>query len=201
MRCSRIGLAHLRRLAPDKFSHGSIYMVGAYIGWLCITYLSTPLPLRSRRRAGCALSAWRSGASAYALADSPRIALLSDHRHRLVLDQVAQLLFTPTARCRQVPDWRIRSAAAPSGARLLIAGSASPARRCSVPALHQARLGGARHRARPRRGMSGVDVDRVNSPCSRCGALGGVSGLLVGMYYNSSAPHGLSGGAQGIVAR
>src|SRR5947209_10113325 len=34
------GVSHL-----INFSHGSIYMVGAYIGWLCITHLGTPLPV------------------------------------------------------------------------------------------------------------------------------------------------------------
>ena len=34
------GVSHL-----INFAHGSVYMVGAYIGWLCITYLGTPLPV------------------------------------------------------------------------------------------------------------------------------------------------------------
>src|ERR1700746_95204 len=32
------GVAHL-----INFAHGSVYMTGAYIGWVCITYLHTPL--------------------------------------------------------------------------------------------------------------------------------------------------------------
>src|SRR2546423_15609926 len=34
------GVSHL-----INFSHGSVYMTGAYIGWLCITYLHPPLPV------------------------------------------------------------------------------------------------------------------------------------------------------------
>src|SRR2546423_4428900 len=34
------GVSHL-----INFAHGSIYMGGAYVGWLCISYLGTPLPL------------------------------------------------------------------------------------------------------------------------------------------------------------
>jgi len=34
------GVSHL-----INFAHGSIYMVGAYVGWLCLVYLGTPLPL------------------------------------------------------------------------------------------------------------------------------------------------------------
>ena len=34
------GVSHL-----INFAQGSIYTVGAYIGWTCITYLHTPLPV------------------------------------------------------------------------------------------------------------------------------------------------------------
>ena len=44
------GVSHL-----INFAHGSIYMVGAYIGWLCITYLGTPLPVTL-----LAVVAWQS---------------------------------------------------------------------------------------------------------------------------------------------
>ena len=57
------GVSHL-----INFAHGSIYMVGAYIGWLCITYLGTPLPVTLARASwsAAACSAWRSSASACA---------------------------------------------------------------------------------------------------------------------------------------
>ena len=38
------GVSHL-----INFAHGSIYMVGAYVGWLCVTYLGTPLPVTCSR--------------------------------------------------------------------------------------------------------------------------------------------------------
>src|SRR3982751_4535332 len=45
------GVSHL-----INFAHGSVYMVGAYIGWLCITYLDAPLPVTlAAVVAGCAL--------------------------------------------------------------------------------------------------------------------------------------------------
>jgi branched-chain amino acid transport system permease protein len=28
-----------------NFAHGSVYMVGAYIGWICVVTLGTPLPV------------------------------------------------------------------------------------------------------------------------------------------------------------
>ena len=34
------GVSHL-----INFAHGSVYTVGAYIGWTCVTYLHTPLPV------------------------------------------------------------------------------------------------------------------------------------------------------------
>ena len=110
------GVSHL-----INFAHGSVYMVGAYIGWLCITYLGTPLPvtLAGRRRglrrcSGSAIE--RIGLRP--LQDSPRIApLLATIGIGLVLDQVVQLLFTPDPRgCRcKCPPGASRSAAAPSG--------------------------------------------------------------------------------------
>src|SRR3954453_22913674 len=34
------GVSHL-----INFAHGSVYTVGAYIGWACVTYLHPPLPV------------------------------------------------------------------------------------------------------------------------------------------------------------
>jgi branched-chain amino acid transport system permease protein len=45
------GVSHL-----INFAQGSIYTVGAYIGWTCVTYLRTPLPVTMLIvLAGCAL--------------------------------------------------------------------------------------------------------------------------------------------------
>ena len=41
-----IGLALIFGVANlINFAHGSVYTIGAYVGWACITFLGTPLPL------------------------------------------------------------------------------------------------------------------------------------------------------------
>ena len=108
------GVSHL-----INFAHGSIYMVGAYVGWLCVTYLGMPLPptlLVVVVSCGL-LGILIERLALRPLQSSPRIApLLSTIGVGLVLDQVAQLLFTPDPRglASQVPSWRSRLAAAPS---------------------------------------------------------------------------------------
>src|SRR3954470_16287765 len=52
-----VGLALIFGVANlINFAHGSVYTVGAFIGWACITFLHTPLPLTILVVvAGCAL--------------------------------------------------------------------------------------------------------------------------------------------------
>src|ERR1700730_11541833 len=86
------GVSHL-----INFAHGSIFMVGAYVGWLCVTRLATPLPvtLFAVVVASALLGMAIERIALRPLRDSPRIApLLSTIGVGLVLDQSAQLLFT-----------------------------------------------------------------------------------------------------------
>jgi branched-chain amino acid transport system permease protein len=200
------GVSHL-----INFSHGSIYMVGAYIGWLCITYLATPLPVTLLAViAGCALLGMAiERVGLRPLRDSPRIApLLSTIGIGLVLDQVAQLLFTadPRALPSQVPDWRIQIGGGTIGALdVLIAGIGLTSAAALYVFLRFTKLGWAVRATaldRDAAQQCGVDVDRVNSAVfAIAAALGGVSGLLVGMYYNSVDPYmGYQAGLKGIVA-
>src|SRR5262245_3015461 len=76
-------------------------MVGAYVGWLCVTYLGMPLPPTLLVVVvGCGLlGVLIERLALRPLHSSPRIApLLSTIGVGLVLDQVAQLLFTPDPR-------------------------------------------------------------------------------------------------------
>jgi branched-chain amino acid transport system permease protein len=201
------GVSHL-----INFAHGSIYMVGAYVGWLCITYLATPLPVTLAAVVlGCALLGMaieRIGLRP--LRDSPRIApLLSTIGIALVLDQVAQLAFTadPRALPSQVPDWRITIGGGTIGALdLLIAGIGLASALLLYLFLRFTRLGWAVRATaldRDAAQQCGVNVNRVNSTVfAIAAALGGVSGLLVGMYYNSIDPNmGYHAGLKGIVAQ
>jgi len=117
------GVSHL-----INFAHGSVYMAGAYIGWLCITYLGTPLPVTlAAVVVGCGIIGLLIERVALRpLQSAPRIApLLATIGVGLVLDQVAQLLFTPDPRGLplQLPAWRIQIGGGTIGALdLLIAG-------------------------------------------------------------------------------
>jgi branched-chain amino acid transport system permease protein len=201
------GVSHL-----INFAHGSVYMVGAYIGWLCITYLHTPLPVTlAAVIVGCGLVGMvieRVGLRP--LQNSPRIApLLSTIGIGLVLDQVAQLLFTPDPRGvpLQVPAWRIEIGGGTIGALdLLIAGIGLVSAGLLYVFLRFTKLGWAVRATaldRDAAQQCGVDVNRVNSTVfAIAAALGGVSGFLVGMYYNSIDPNmGYHAGLKGIVAQ
>ena len=200
------GVSHL-----INFAHGSVYMVGAYIGWLCITYLHTPLPLTLLAViAGCALIGMAiERVGLRPLQNSPRIApLLSTIGIGLVLDQVAQLLFTPDPRGvpLQVPAWRIQIGDGTIGALdILIAGIGLVSAALLYVFLRFTKLGWAVRATaldRDAAQQCGVDVNRVNSAVfAIAAALGGVSGFLVGMYYNSIDPNmGFQVGLKGIVA-
>ena len=201
------GVSHL-----INFSHGSIYMVGAYIGWLCITYLGTPLPVTLLAVVvGCGLLGMaieRIGLRP--LQGSPRIApLLSTIGIGLVLDQVFQLLFTPDPRGvpLQLPAWRIQIGGGTIGALdILIAGIGLFSALALYLFLRFTKLGWAVRATaldRDAAQQCGVDVNRVNSAVfAIAAALGGVSGFLVGMYYNSIDPNmGFHAGLKGIVAQ
>jgi branched-chain amino acid transport system permease protein len=183
------GVSHL-----INFAHGSVYTVGAYIGWTCITYLHTPLPLTMLVVIlGCAalgMAIERIGLRP--LSGSARIApLLATIGISLVLDQGLNLIFTPDPRAltSQLPDWRIQVGGGTIGALdLLIAGIGIVSAGVLFGFLRFSKLGWAvrataldRDAAR----QMGVDTDAVNRTVfAIASALGGLSGMLVGMYYN-----------------
>ncbi|HYZ61858.1 MAG TPA: ABC transporter permease, partial [Acetobacteraceae bacterium] len=201
------GVSHL-----INFAHGSVYTVGAYLGWAAITYLHTPLPLTLLIVvAGCALlgvAIERIGLRP--LAGSARIApLLATIGIGLVLDQLVQLLASPDPRAvpAQVPDWRLQIGGGTIGALdLLIAAIGLASAGTLFLFLRYSRLGWAvRATAQDRDAAKqmGVDVDRVNQTVfAIASSLGGLSGLLVGMYYNHIDP-GMSFQAtlKGVVAQ
>lgn len=183
------GVSHL-----INFAQGSIYTVGAYIGWTCVTYLHTPLPITMLIvLVGCALLGVvieRIGLRP--LAGTARIApLLATIGISFVLDQALQLIFTPDPRAlpNPLPDWRIDVGGGTIGALdLLIAGIGIVSAVVLWVFLRFSKLGWAvrataldRDAAR----QMGVNTDRVNQAVfAIAAALGGLSGMLVGMYYN-----------------
>jgi branched-chain amino acid transport system permease protein len=201
------GVSHL-----INFAHGSIYMLGAYIGWLCLARLGATLPVTvGIVVVGCGLLGMaieRIGLRP--LQNAPRVApLLSTIGIGLVLDQVAQLIFTPDPRGMPIvlPQWRVAIGGGTIGALdLLIAGIGIASSGALYLFLRFTKLGWA-VRATALDGdaaqQCGVDINRVNSIVfAFAAALGGVSGLLVGMYYNSIDPTmGYQAGLKGIVAQ
>jgi branched-chain amino acid transport system permease protein len=187
------GVSHL-----INFAHGSVYTAGAYVGLVCIASLNTPLPLTILivlivcGLLGVAIE--RIGLRP--LRGCDRIApLLATIGISFVLDQVVQLIFSaqPRALPSQVPDWRIGIGGGSIGAiDLLIAGIGLASAGLLFGFLRFTRLGWAvRATAQDREAAQqmGVDAGRVDSTVfAIASALGGLSGLLVGMYYNDISP-------------
>jgi branched-chain amino acid transport system permease protein len=195
-----VGLALIFGVANlINFAHGSVYTVGAYIGWASITYLRTPLPATlALVLAGCALlgiAIERCGLRG--LYGRSRIApLLATIGISLVLDQLVQLMFSPDPRAlpSQLPDLRFRIGDGTIGALdLLIAAVGLVSAAALYGFLRFSKLGWAvRATAQDQEAarQMGVDTDRVNMTVfAIASALGGVSGVLVGMYYNSIDPN------------
>ena len=116
------GVSHL-----INFAQGSIYTVGAYIGWTCVAYLHTPLPVTMLivLGGGALLGTAIERIGLRPLANAPRIApLLATIGIGLVLDQALQLIYTPDPRALPdpLPGWRWQIGSGTIGAMdLLIA--------------------------------------------------------------------------------
>lgn len=194
-----------------NFAHGSVYVVGAYVGWVAVSVLQTPFPLTLvivvALTATLGIAIERFGIRP--LADAPRIApLLATIGLSFVLDQTVQILFSPDPRSvpMQVPNWRIEIGGGSIGVLdLLIGGIGIMAAAALFAFLKLTKWGWAvRATALDRdaaRAM-GVDVDKVNLIVfAIASALGGVGGVLVGMYYNVITPTmGFEATLKGIVA-
>jgi len=194
-----VGLALIFGVANlINFAHGSVYTLGAYIGWAAIVFLHTPLPVTMLIVfIGCALVGIvieRIGLRP--LQGKARIApLLATIGISFVLDQLVQLAFSPDPRAvpNDLPDWRLTIGGGSIGAMdLLIAGVGLVSAALLYIFLRFTKLGSAvRATAQDREAalQMGVNVNAVNSAVfAIASALGGVSGLLVGMYYNHIDP-------------
>ena len=187
------GVSHL-----INFAHGSVYAVGAYVGWACFTYLHAPLVATAAvvlvSCAGLGILIERLGLRP--LAGTARIApLLATIGIGLVLDQLLQILFTPDPRAlpSSLPNWRIPVGGGTIGVLdLLIAATGLTSAGVLFGFLQFTKLGWAvRATAQDRDAarQMGVDTDAVNRTVfAIASALGGLSGLLVGMYFNHIDP-------------
>lgn len=187
------GVSHL-----INFAHGSVYTVGAFIGWFAITHLHAPLwATIALVIAGSALLGMgieRVGLRP--LANAPRIApLLATIGLSYVIDQAVQLLAGPDPRAlpSPLPDWRLTLGGGSIGALdVLIAALGLASAAVLFVFLRYTRLGwAARATAQDRDAarQMGVSTHAVNQAVfAIASALGGLSGLLVGMYYNNISP-------------
>ncbi|WP_316175470.1 MULTISPECIES: ABC transporter permease [unclassified Bradyrhizobium] len=194
-----------------NFAQGSIYLVGAYIGWVAVVGLHTPLLLTIflvvAASALVGLIIERFGLRP--LQNSARIApLLATIGISFVLDQLVMLTFSPNPRAlpSQLPDIRYQIGNGTIGPLdILIAGIGITSAALLFVFLRYSKLGWAvRATAQDREAamQMGVDVNRVNQTVfGIAAALGGLSGMLVGMYYNQiDTAMSLQATLKGVVA-
>jgi branched-chain amino acid transport system permease protein len=194
-----IGLALIFGVANlINFAHGSVYTIGAYVGWACVTFLGTPLPLTIAivLAASALVGVLIERLAIRPLQGRSRIApLLATIGVGFVLDQLVQLVCKPEPRAlpNPLPDWRIAIGGGSIGALdLLIAAIGIVSAAVLFTFLRWTKLGWAvRATAQDPEAAAqmGVDTNAVNSTVfAVASALGGLSGLLVGMYYNHIDP-------------
>ncbi len=188
------GVAHL-----INFAHGSVFMFGAYVGWFCISRLNLPLlPTFLVVAIVCAIM----GVLTEQLCVRPfqskaRIApLLATIGLSFVLDQVVQILFSPDPHgfTSPLPHDRIFLGDTSIGyLDLLIAAISISTGLLLYAFLRFSRLGWsirATVQDRDAAQQMGVDVNAVNSLVFIIASiLGGIGGVLVGLYFNSVDPN------------
>lgn len=181
-----------------NFAHGSVYVVGAYAGFLAVTHLGTPLPVTIVivLVVGALLGLVIERFGLRPLQGYAHIApLLATIGISFVLDQLVQLFFSPDPRAVPSPllEVRFQAGSGTIGALdLVIAAIGLLSAGLLYYFLRFTRLGWAvRATAQDRDAAQqmGVDVDAVNRTVfAIASGLGAVSGLLVGMYYNYIDP-------------
>ena len=181
-----------------NFAHGSVYVVGAYAGFLAVTHLDTPLPVTIAivLAVGALLGLVIERFGLRPLQGYAHIApLLATIGISFVLDQLVQLFFTPDPRAVPSPLLEVRfpvGGGTIGALDLVIAGIGLASAGLLYYFLRYTRLGWAvRATAQDRDAAQqmGVDVDAVNRTVfAIASGLGAVSGLLVGMYYNYIDP-------------
>lgn len=194
-----IGLALIFGVANlINFAHGSVYMIGAYVGWVCVTWLGWPLgPTFVVVAVVCAaLGVLIERFGLRRLQNEARIApLLATIGISFALDQLVQLVFSPNPQSfpSPLPVTRIALGGVSIGALdLLIAAITLAIAVMLFAFLRFTRLGWAlRATAQDREAAQqmGVDVNAINVLTFAVAAvLGGIGGVMIGMYFTSVYP-------------
>lgn len=194
-----IGLALIFGVANlINFAHGSVYMIGAYVGWVCVTWLGWPLgPTFVMVAVVCAaLGVLIERFGLRRLQGEARIApLLATIGISFALDQLVQLIFSPNPQSfpSPLPATRISLGGVSIGALDLLIAAITLAIAVTLFAfLRFTRLGWAlRATAQDREAAQqmGVDVNAINALTFAVAAvLGGIGGVMIGMYFTSVYP-------------
>lgn len=181
-----------------NFAHGSVYLVGAYAGFVVQTKLGLPLPLTFLVviAVGALLGLGIERFGLRPLQGYAHIApLLATIGISFVLDQLVQLTFSPDPRAlpSELLEQRYPLGSGTIGALdIVIAATGLVSAGLLYYFLRFTQLGWAvRATAQDRDAAQqmGVDVNAVNRTVfAIASGLGAVSGLLVGMYYNYIDP-------------
>ncbi len=181
-----------------NFAHGSVFTVGAYVGWMCTARLHLPFAETAALVAAvCGLLGWaieRLGLRP--LGNTARVApLLATIGIGFVIDQSLVLAFGPDPRAMPdpLPDWRLTIGGGTVGAPDLAIAATGVASAMGLFAfLRFTKLGWAVRAAAQDRDAArqmGVDVDAVSGAVfAIASALGGLGGLLVAVYYGRLDP-------------
>jgi branched-chain amino acid transport system permease protein len=181
-----------------NFAHGSVYMIGAYVGWVSITRLHLPLALTFLVVAVVCglLGILIERLGLRRLQGSARIApLLATIGISFILDQGTQIIFSPNPQSfpSPLPNTRIPLGGVSIGSiDLLIAGIGLAIALVLFLFLRYTKIGWAlRATAQDRDAAQqmGVDVNAVNRTAFAVASiLGGIAGMLVGIYFNTVYP-------------
>lgn len=181
-----------------NFAQGSVFMLGAYVGWVMVTRLQVPLPIAVVVVAFvcAAVGLVMERLALRPLQNSARIApLLATIGVAFVLDQLVQIFFSPNPQSfpNPLPAFRIHIGGINIGAvDLLIAFVGAGSAGLLFVFLRFTKLGWAiRATAQDRDAAQqvGVEVNAVNQiTFALASALGGIAGLLVGIYFQTVYP-------------
>jgi branched-chain amino acid transport system permease protein len=181
-----------------NFAHGSVYMVGAYVGWVAITLWHLPLVTAFLAVAlVCGvLGMVIERVGLRRLQGSARIApLLATIGVSFALDQLIQIIFTPNPHAfpSPLPDIRYQVGGVTiRSIDLLIAGIGIATALTLFAFTRYTKLGWAlRATAQDRDAAQqmGVEVNSVNQLAfALASILGGIAGMLVGIYFNTVYP-------------
>jgi branched-chain amino acid transport system permease protein len=194
-----------------NFAHGSVYMVGAYVGWLLIARLGTPLwlalPMSALAGAGIGVLLERFAVRPFR--QSARIApLLATLGAGMILDSLSEIIFGPNPKSFPpvIPQFSFSLGGVSLGfLDVVILGVSLTCTASLYFLLKYSTIGRALRAAAqdPEAAQQmGVRVDQVNAIAfALASALGALAGVLIGLYYNQISPSmGVQAGLKGFTA-